>query len=299
MNVASVGVNSDTAAWQLVKDLHRPRPARYWTDLLLSAAIGWSLVVLAAYNSSGSALFWLGVLGATFALYRGLCFVHEISHLRQKCIPGLSMVWDLILGVPLLMPSFLYVGVHSNHHSLATYGTEQDPEYLPFARSHRMAMAFIAHSVLIPLALLVRFLLLSPVALLWPRFHDWLIVHASSLSMNVAFRRDNSPALSATIKRWEAVILLVWIAGATLALRYGIVGKLLLVWYLVTASISLSNTLRTLGAHRYESAGTPLNRSAQLRDSIDTPGAFVTELWAPPGTALSRAASLFSRNSVS
>jgi fatty acid desaturase len=55
------------------------------------------------------------------------------------------------------------------------------------------------------------------------------------------------------------------------------------VWYLVSAVASFINTVRTLGAHRYASDGTPLDRDGQLSDSIDTPGALWTELWAPVG----------------
>ena len=55
------------------------------------------------------------------------------------------------------------------------------------------------------------------------------------------------------------------------------------IWYLVSAVASFINTVRTLGAHRYASDGTPLDRDGQLGDSIDTPGAFWTELWAPVG----------------
>jgi fatty acid desaturase len=38
-----------------------------------------------------------------------------------------------------------------------------------------------------------------------------------------------------------------------------------------------------LGAHHYASTGAPLDRGGQLLDSIDTPGALWTALWAPVG----------------
>ena len=106
---------------------------------------------------------YLAIVVAAFALYRGLCFVHEISHLRRLRLPGFETVWNFAFGIPLLLPSFVYVGVHPSHHNLATYGTDQDPEYLPFGSSHRMTVVFLMHSVLLPLAFLVRFLLLAPV----------------------------------------------------------------------------------------------------------------------------------------
>ena len=186
-------MKTHSEAWSLVKDLHQPRPAIFWTDLLLSAVAGWGGVGVVLLAKPFSATMWLGFVIATCALYRGLCFLHEISHIRRSHLRGFETTWNLIFGVPLLMPSFVYIGVHSNHHGLATYGTDQDPEYLPFAQSHWMSIVFAAHSVLIPLALLLRFLVLAPAGLLWPRFHHWLVVHASSLSMNTRYRREDSP----------------------------------------------------------------------------------------------------------
>jgi fatty acid desaturase len=270
-------------AWALVKDLHGPRPAIFWADLLFSAAAGWGSFAVVLFAKPFSAGMWLAFFIATFALYRGLCFVHEISHMRRSQLRGFETAWNALIGVPLLMPSFVYVGVHSNHHSLATYGTEQDPEYLPFASSHWMTLAFAAHSVLIPLALLVRFLVTAPAALLWPRFHHWLVVHASSLSMNPRYRRDDSPALRASIRRWEIVALLTWVTAGMVVVHYGRGWELLAVWCGVSACAALCNALRTLGAHHYESTGAPLGREGQLADSIDTPGAWWTGLWAPVG----------------
>ncbi|MCU1335654.1 MAG: Fatty acid desaturase [Bryobacterales bacterium] len=270
-------------AWSLVKDLHQPRPAIFWADLLFSAMAGWGGFGVALLAKPFSASMWLGFLIATCALYRGLCFVHEISHIRRSHLRGFETVWNAIFGIPLLMPSFVYVGVHSNHHSLATYGTDQDPEYLPFAKSHWMTVVFAAHSVLIPLALLLRFLILAPIGLLWPNLHRWLVVHASSLSMNTLYRREETPSLTSWMRRWEMAILVVWLAAATIAWHYGLGWKALAVWSGISACAALCNALRALGAHRYESTGTPLDREGQLLDSIDTPGALWTELWAPVG----------------
>jgi len=226
---------------------------------------------------------WLGVLTAAMALYRGLCFVHEISHLHRSRVRGLETAWNAIFGIPLLMPSFVYVGVHLDHHSLATYGTDRDPEYLPFARSHWMTVFFVAHSVLIPLALLFRFFPLSLGGLISPKLHRWLVIHASSLSMNVSYRRPESAALTASVHRGEIAILGFWLVVAATAWHYHLAWKALLVWYAISAVAGLCNALRALGAHRYESPGAPLDRGGQLLDSIDTPGCFWSELWAPVG----------------
>ena len=276
-------MNCHSQAWSLVKDLHQPRPAIFWADLLLSCAAGWGSFALLLFAKPFSAIMWLAFLVATVCLYRGLCFVHEISHIRRSQLRGFETVWNALIGVPLLMPSFVYVGVHSNHHSLATYGTDQDPEYLPFASSNWMTVVFAAHSVLIPFALLFRFLVLAPAGLLWPPLHRWLVVHASSLSMNTRYRRESAPGLNASIRRWEVVTLLIWLAAGIMAVQSHLQWKALAAWCAISACAALCNALRTLGAHRYESTGAPLDRDGQLTDSIDTPGAVWTGLWAPVG----------------
>jgi fatty acid desaturase len=276
--------DADAVARRLVSDLHTPRRGVFWADLLSSAAIGWGGFALALGARPFSPLMLAASVVAALALYRGLCFTHEITHLRRRSVPGFETAWNVLLGVPLLLPSFTYVGVHQYHHNLATYGTKDDPEYLPFASSRRLILVFALQSaLLIPLLLLVRFLVLAPAGLASPRVHRWLEAHASSFAMNPSYRRVVSPATAATMRRWEAVIVVAWstaiiaIAAGTLPLR------IIALWYAVLVFVSFLNTLRVLGAHDYESDGTPRDRDGQLSDSIDTPGGPWTELWAPVG----------------
>ena len=53
---------------------------------------------------------------SVLALYRGVSFIHELTHLRSGAIPGFFWGWNLVIGVPLLVPSFMYAGVHQLHH---------------------------------------------------------------------------------------------------------------------------------------------------------------------------------------
>src|SRR5260221_394518 len=79
---------------------------------------------------------------------------------------------------------------HQNHHKISTYGTTQDPEYLPFSGNPLMIVLFSLESLVVPLLLMFRFLLLSPLSLPSPRMHRWLGVRASAISMNVRYRRE-------------------------------------------------------------------------------------------------------------
>lgn len=278
------GADLDGIARQLVLDLHKPRRAVFWADLLISALFGWAAFGAALVSELWSATMFAGMIVSGFGLYRGLCFTHELTHLRRGAIPGFETAWNLLFGVPLLLPSFTYVGVHQSHHNLSTYGTSQDPEYLPFASSRTLILTFAVQScLLIPPVLLLRFLVLAPVGLVWPSFHRWLEQRASSFSMNPAYRRVVPLAMAAKMRRWELVTLAFWAALLGAVWIGQLPTRTFWLWWAVLTFVSFFNTLRVLGAHEYETDGTPRDRQGQLRDSIDTPGGPWTELWAPVG----------------
>jgi fatty acid desaturase len=274
----------DVFARSVIGDLQAPRPRVFWSDLVATAFVGWSAFAIAVAAPPNAAVMLVASVAAALALYRGLCFIHELTHLRRGSVPGFETAWNLVFGVPLLLPSFTYTGVHQSHHNLSTYGTSEDPEYLPFARSRSLIVLFALHASLVtPLALLVRFLMMAPVGLLWPRFHHWLETHASSFAMNMRYRRVVTPAMSRTIRVWEGIALAFW-AIVLAGTWYRVLPmRVFFVWYFIVALVSFVNTARVLGAHAYESDGTPRNRLGQLADSLDTPGGPWSELWAPVG----------------
>ncbi len=274
----------DGVTRSVVADLHTPTPALFWLDLVVSAALGWGAFAVAVASAPWSAASLLAALLAGFALYRGVCFTHELAHLRRRALPGFETAWNLLFGVPLMLPSFTYLGVHQSHHSLSTYGTKDDPEYLPFANSRRLMIAFgIQSSLLLPLLLVIRFLALAPIALLSPSFHRWLETHASSFAMNPEYRRQVSPEMRQKMRRWEIAVLIVWSVALLLASRGVLPLRTFLVWFAILVFVSTLNTVRVLGAHEYETDGAARSRHGQLLDSIDTPGGPWTELWAPVG----------------
>jgi fatty acid desaturase len=273
----------DSQTRDLLRGMNVAKPRVYWTDLLVTACVGWTAFALALALPPLSAGMVASVAVAALALYRGLCFTHEISHHTSRTLPGFETVWNLLFGYPLLMPSSVYSGVHQNHHSLSTYGTNKDPEYMPFARSSVMTVLFALESFLIPVVLLVRFLPLSVAGIVSPRFQKWLVVYLSSLTMNLEYRREATAQVIRKVRLQSAHILLLWACPLALAATGHLPWRFFALWLAVCSLVSFVNTLRTLGAHAYESSGDPLDRQGQLLDSIDTPGAIWTELWAPVG----------------
>ncbi len=269
-----------------LKDLFTPRALVYWTDLLASATVGWGGFAVAMQQAPWSAAHVVATVVSALALYRSAMFIHELTHLPKGSLPGFHTVWDLLVGVPLLLPSFMYLGVHLDHHRRNVYGTAGDPEYLPLARSSRVkTVLFLVQPVVIPLLLLARFAVLAPLSvLLGSKVRELIVTRASALVINPAYRRDLPTG--ALRGRWVvtellASALVLGLLGAIVAglVSWRVAGQ----WYLVSVLAAFVNQLRTVGAHRWRNAGGELDVIAQLVDSVNTPGGALTEIWAPVG----------------
>src|SRR4051812_18384896 len=114
----------------LVQDLFTPRPIIYWADLMLTLAIGYSMAALYLRAPLLSAQQGISLVVAGFALFRAGSYVHEITHMRAGEMLGFRIGWNLVCGIPLMMPSHFYEN-HIDHHNSHHYGTTQDGEYLP------------------------------------------------------------------------------------------------------------------------------------------------------------------------
>lgn len=275
----------------------RPDPRIYWTDMLASAAIGWTAFALAVATTSAAARAALFIVAA-FALFRAVLFIHELTHLAPHELPAFRWAWNLIVGIPVLLPSFLYEGVHTDHHRQRCYGTALDPEYLPFGRRPPMLTFWYAlGSLFLPLALAVRFAVLAPLSMLSPRVRRFTVDHFSALVLNHRYVRHAPMDRTAHVQEALAAAF-VWTAIALYTLHILPIAALA-GWYFVTTVASAINTIRTLAAHRYDhdvpavdDPAASLTMTEQLLDSCTirpNPGvagrcAVVwRELWAPVG----------------
>ncbi|MGE0683639.1 MAG: fatty acid desaturase [Candidatus Binatia bacterium] len=263
-----------------------PNPLLYWSDLFVSASIGWGAFTLAAKIPPGAFLQLMATVIAVCALLRAAIFIHEIAHLRDGSLPGFGLVWNLVVGFPFLLPSLMYVGSHNGHHRQSTFGTAHDPEYAPIARwSRRRILWFVVSVVFVPALLVVRWGILGPLSFFIPPLRRWLIARASTLVINADYRRPVPKGKQAT--RWViqelAVTLMFW--GVLVCMSQGWISSQWLVqWYVVAAGMLMVNQLRTLAAHRYDNDGSQLDAAAQLVDSVTLNGwVFPTVLAAPVG----------------
>jgi len=271
------------AARDLTKDIAEARPAIYWSDMLLSAGVGYA--ALAGAIMAGSPLVAVALaLLAALALYRALLFIHELSHIHRDALPGFRTAWNLLVGIPLLTPSFMYEGVHTLHHKRTQYGTVEDPEYLPLALMKPWSLPlFVLIALLAPVALLFRFAVLVPLGALVPAIRRLTWQRFSALSINPRFRRRPPEGeLRPRVLRQEAGgFLWSWLLiGSVFALGW----RPLLIALAVVSVTAVLNQLRTLVAHLWENEGEPMTVTAQFLDSVNVPppGA-IAEIWAPVG----------------
>jgi fatty acid desaturase len=257
----------------------------YWTDFLVSTAIGW-VAFVASGLLDGARAQGLAYAVAVLGLYRAVLFIHELTHLRSGSVPGFAAAWNLLVGLPLMVPSIMYVGSHADHHKRSTYGTADDPEYEPMAfwSPLRIVASTLVMGV-VPGALALRWGVIGPLSRLVPRIRPFVVRHLSTLAINPSYRRAEPRGRQA--RRWwleETGAALVCWAGVA-ALASGAVGPGWLVrWYGIGASIGVLNHLRTLAAHRYALRGAPVDVPTQLADTWNVEGIPVlSALFAPVG----------------
>lgn len=273
-----------TAA-SLTRDLNAARPGIYWADMLASALVGYGALA-GAVLADGMALALLCGLVAILALYRAGSFIHELTHLRPDAVPGFNAGWNALIGIPLLVPSFMYEGVHSLHHQRLRYGTDKDPEYLPLALMKPWTVPlFVAVSALGPVAVIVRYGVLAPLSAIIPPLRRIVVERYSGLVINPAFRRVMPEGaarrhwlvLEVLASLW-AMALIALVASGTLPLRTFLIGLA------VASGVMVLNQIRTLVAHLWENDDSVMSVTAQYLDSVNVPPpGLLPELWAPVG----------------
>ncbi len=180
-------------ARQIVRDLFTPNPWIFWADFLLSLTIGGIFFGLVRHMPP-----WVPLQPAARAVcflascllyYRAALFVHEIVHIRSGTFRAFRVVWNLLCGIPFLLPSFTYY-THLDHHRRKQYGTQQDGEYISLGHQSPWAiMYYLSQSFVIPGLVVVRFLVLTPLTWLFPPVRRWVHQRMSSLVMDPSYVR--------------------------------------------------------------------------------------------------------------
>jgi len=273
-------------ARHIVKDLFTPNPAIYWADMLISAIVGmtcFTLVrrVLTPWSIEQGIFF----VASCLLFYRAVLFTHELVHMRDGTFRYFRIVWNLLVGIPMLTPSFMYY-THVEHHMRKHFGTHHDGEYLALGTtSPRHILIYLCQPFVLPILAVVRFLILAPISWVSPRSRDFVHRHASSMVMDPSYIRPLPTRKVLAIFRLQEVLCFMWLVGIIVMMIIGVVPIWLIpVAYAMSVVILSLNALRTLGAHRYTNTGDEVTFVGQLLDSVNYPRwPLITALWAPLG----------------
>ncbi len=271
---------------QRFADAFAPRPWVYWADMLAAAAVGWGALYVAVGAERFSPLNLAATLIAICGMLRATLFIHELAHLKPGSLPGFHGVWSALVGVPMLVPSIMYMGSHMDHHRPSGFGTLGDPEYAPIARWSRLRIVlFVVTVAFVPCLLVLRWGVLGPLSWAFPRLRKLVVERLSTLVINDTYVRPMPTGKRA--ERWlreeQAAAGFVWCVAISVALGWLPLAAVIQ-WLLVAAGLLVVNQVRTLAAHGYQNEGEPVDREAQLLDSINLTGwPLLTSLIAPVG----------------
>ena len=286
---------------RVVADLFVPRPWVYWTDFLLTWTIGSICFGLTqwVWFEAPAGLTVLGLPAMAFtaltypvavvAFYRAATFVHEVVHLPRQRFLAFRAVWNLLCGIPFLIPSFSY-HTHLDHHRGRHYGTDRDGEYIALAtRPPWGILLYLTQCLWLPVAAFLRYAVLAPIGWVVPPFRRLLLRRASSMVMDPLYERlpKDGDARWAFWAQEVACTAFLWgIFAAALLVKDRLPIPFLATGYLLSVGVLLLNHTRTLAAHRYASDGSEMSFGGQVLDSInlDPAASGLYELWAPVGT---------------
>jgi fatty acid desaturase len=270
---------------ELVRDLMRPNSAIYWTDLVLTLIVANIGVGYWIYSSS-LPLSIVGLFVGALAFYRASIFIHELQHLRAGTFRAFKTFWNVFAGIPLMLPQFMYAE-HRGHHRNTEYGTAADAEYLQLMRQPWFSLLYMATRVVwLPAIFILRFLLLPPLAWVFPSVRRWTWRNASTIGginlLHVRELPDADEEWYWKLQEFGACCYIWFIVGSILLgfAPWTLLAKL----YIMGVVIVCVSHTRTLTSHRFINDGSEMTYLGQLLDSTTIPGPPVlTALWCPVG----------------
>lgn len=264
-----------------------PDPKIYWPDFLISAAVAWTAFAGAVIAAPFSLIQIALIIASAFAMLRAVLFTHELAHLKKGTFGTFRAVWNILVGMPFLVPSYSYTGVHIDHHRPGVYGSIRDGEYVSFGAGRPWrTIGYVLLSFILPPLLVLRFLILTPLSWIVRPLRQVIWRRMSSLAIDLSYDRhppnkddDETWLVQETATTFLVLIVAALVFAGILPLAF--VG----VWYGVTATILVVNAIRTLGAHAYRYAGdASVSKTEEFLDSVNVPSEDpLSKLIAPVG----------------
>src|SRR5262245_57128765 len=268
-----------TEARAIVRDLFAPDQRTYWIDFLVTIFLGHACFaltrVIAEWRLEPLWLKWalaLAAFSVQCALYyRAVMFVHEIVHLPEKKFVAFRIVWNLLCGVPFLVPSFTYY-THLDHHRRQMFGTRLDGEYLPFASmSPSWILFYLSHALWVPPLAVIRFGILTPLTWFISPLRQLLYQLASSLVIDPSYIRPLPTPTALRIIRLQELACLLFLTACVVVPRVFFNRwpiPFAIHAYLTGVVLVFMNAIRTLASHRWISGGHEGTFIDQMLDSV-------------------------------
>jgi len=255
-------------------DFFKVSPLRYWADFILALTLAYSAATVYLMSPLGS---WPQIVAfpiAVFWLYRLGSLVHEVCHLGHHEMRAFKVAWNLLVGVMTLTPSPFFTRHHRDHHSQRMYGTPEDPEYVAnvlHGGDWRSALGYGLHMLVFPFLVFLRFLL-APLTFLHPRLRQWVLEHASSLTLNREYRRRITDFDRRAITVIE-LLCFVRAAFIPLSVYAGIAPPSRIpLLYLLGLTTFVMNQMRQLADHHFAGDGSPVDVESHILDSCNFTG---------------------------
>ena len=259
-------------ARELVGDLYERSPLIYWTDFLLSIGGAWGLAAVYFLAPPWSLLQAAAFVLSAMLFLRAGTFMHELVHLPRRQMAWFGRAWNLLQGIPLLMPWILYRN-HADHHNTRLFGTPADAEYIPLASSPlRETVKYLAQIPVMPLFMIVRFGILGPLSAFHIGLREWVLTAASAAVVNPYYRKRFPRQDERHLMIMEALCFGYLCIIAALVYAGAITGTHLLKAYLLLAFALALNWVRTLASHGFGNRGDRMTYIEQMSDSINITG---------------------------
>ncbi|MGK7957768.1 MAG: fatty acid desaturase [Crocosphaera sp.] len=270
---------------KLPKEIFDVNPTIYWLDFLTCASMGWTAFILLGQVPFFSIPFFFFYVIAIFSIYRAGAFVHEVCHQQynHKFAKGFVTVWHILIGLPLLFPAFYY-DCHLKHHDSKLFKTSQDPHYPP-VKSNSLAILqmILLVPILMPLQLLTRFFILTPLSRIFPSIRETVERKFSSMTGPdyVAKFSKNQEKQMLVVE----LVLFLWLSTLSVCFVCNIIPLIyLFLWYFVSVSVWVLNFYRVLLEHGFDGwSESPLTLEEQILDSYTYPRGGWRQLIFAPG----------------
>ncbi len=250
-------------------------------DFFITSVLGWSFWVL-SFRVDNLIVFIFLFSFATILLFRALFFMHEFSHAETPV--WFSIIWNVLVGFPLLTPIESILHSHALHHRANSYGSVSDPEYLSENFMNRIGwIVFLLLGFVIPIFQLIRYLILLPLCLVAKDFELYMVKNFSTLTINPKFRKiEPSVAILESYSKMHRQFFIFFTITFLLFYLFHVPLFAIVSWYFLLVSIAVLNQFRVSIVHNYKNLGQKsLTMVSQVQDSVNINDCWHTLIWAP------------------